>query len=73
MHQFRVEAVSLDIAANHISRFFPLGEVATTWDAIASVFYPGGQPIKCLPYGSYRVTVYIDALSRSETSTYRFN
>jgi len=70
---YRVEAMSLDIAANKISRFIPLGEVNSTWEAIMKVFYPGGQPANNLPFGSYRVTVYIDGMSRSEVSTYRFN
>lgn len=73
MRQYRVEAVSLDIPANKISRFLPQGEANSTWDAITMVFYPGGQPTRSLPFGSYTVTVYIDDMNRFETSVYRFN
>lgn len=73
MSQYRVEAMSLEIAANKISRFIPEGVATTTWEAITSVFYPGGQPANNLPFGSYRVTVYINGMDRSETSIYRFN
>ena len=73
MSRFRVEAVSLETAANRISRFIPEGEAVTDWDAITKVFYPGGQPANNLPFGPYLVTVYKNDMLNPKTSTYRFN
>jgi len=73
MHAYRVQAENLKTPATSISLFVPLGEAASTRDAIMKVFYPGGVPARNLPFGSYRVTVFTDTMDRSEVSTYRFN
>ncbi|ETA73128.1 hypothetical protein DesteDRAFT_0018 [Nitratidesulfovibrio termitidis HI1] len=73
MSRYCVEAVNMDMATDRISRFIPEGVAVTAEDAIMQVFYPGGQPANNLPFGSYRVTVYINNMRTVETSTYRFN